>query len=69
MTKRKEGAVRGRPKGSGEGLADVLSVRVSPELFAEIARLGDREGISPSEIARDLLQEAVTMRRRRDRGS
>ena len=55
MTKRKPGAVRGRPKGSGEGLDEQITARVPPWVKEELEAAGRAQGVSYGTVVRDVL--------------
>lgn len=65
MTKKKPGAVRGRPQGSGHGFTEPVGLNLSPEMLAEIDELAERRGHTRSEAMRALLEAALERERKK----
>lgn len=55
VTKKKPGAVRGRPKGSGEGLAITLTMRVTPDVLSVIEAEAEARAIDRSVVLREIV--------------
>jgi hypothetical protein len=67
MTKKKPGAVRGRPKGSGRGLQIQIGVKLTPELVHLLDVTAKRRRSKRSEVARKILERWAARKLRRER--
>lgn len=68
MTRKKIGAVMGRPKGAGDGLDKQVAVRMKPELFADLEAMAKDQSTSPSSIIREATIAAVERWKRQKKG-